>query len=110
MLAAERRKHDLLHERLRRSDSVELAHQRMGGIDLVVPVGADQQQVLQLRPGQQILEQIERRSVEPLQVVEKERQRMFGPGEDADEPPEHELETLLRVLRRASREEAAARR
>ena len=60
----------------------------MRGIDLVVAIGADQQEVLQIRPGQQILQEIERRRVEPLQVVEEERQRMFRPGEDADEPPE----------------------
>ena len=50
----------------------------MSGIDLVVAVGADQQQVAYLRPGQQILEQIERRRVEPLQIVEEQRQRMVG--------------------------------
>jgi hypothetical protein len=38
----------------------ELAHQRVDGIDFVVAVGANQQQVLHIRPGQQILEQIER--------------------------------------------------
>ena len=61
-------------------------------------------QVLQIRPGQQILEQIERRRVEPLQIVEEQRQRMFRPGEDADEAPEHQLETSLRVLRRQLRD------
>ena len=43
----------------------------MGGIDFVVAVGADQHQVLHIRPGQQILEQIERRRIEPLQIVEE---------------------------------------
>ena len=71
----------------------------MRGIDLVVAIGADQHQVPQVRPGQQILEQIERRRVEPLQIVEEQRQRMFRPGEDADETPEHQLETALRLLR-----------
>ena len=37
-------------------DCFELAHQRMRGIDLVIPVGADQQQVLHVRVGQQILD------------------------------------------------------
>ena len=53
--------------------------------------------------GQQILEQIERRRVEPLQIVEEQGERMFGPGEDADESPEHELKTPLRVLWREIR-------
>ena len=70
----------------------------MGGSDFVVAIGTDQHEVLQIRPGQQILQQIERRRVEPLQIVEEERQRMFRPGEDADEAPKHQLETALRVL------------
>ena len=77
VFTGERRKRDLLHHRSRLADRIELAHQRMGGIDLVVPVGADQQQVLHIRLGQQILEQVERRRVEPLQIVEEQRQRML---------------------------------
>ena len=69
-------------------------------VDLVVAIGADQHEVLHIRPGQQILEQIERRRVEPLQIVEEQRQRMFRPGEHADEAPKHQLEPPLRVLRR----------
>ena len=76
----------------------------MGGIDFVVPVGADQHQVLHIRPGQQILEQIERRRVEPLQIVEEQGQRMFRPREYADESPEHQLEAALRVLWRKLRD------
>src|SRR5262245_12119714 len=83
---------------------VELPHQRMGGSDFVVAIGTDQQAVLQVRPGQQVLQQIERRRVEPLQIVEEERQGMFRPGEDADKPPKHQLETPLRVLGRKLRD------
>ena len=90
--------------------AVELAHQRMGGVDLVVPIGADQQQVPHVRLGQQVLEQVERRRVEPLQIVEEQRQRMLRPGEHADEAPEHQLEAALRVLRRQAPGPAAARR
>ena len=50
--------------------------------------------------GQQVFEQIERRRVQPLQVVEEERQRMLRSCEDADEPPKHQLKTSLRFLRR----------
>src|SRR2546426_699322 len=70
----------------------------MGGIDFVVPVGADQHQVLHIRPGQQILEQVQRCRVEPLHIVEEQGERMFRPCEYADESPEHQLETALRVL------------
>ena len=76
----------------------------MGGIDFVVSVGADQHQVLHVRPGQQILEQIEGRRVEPLQIVEEERERMFRPCEYADKSPEHQLEATLRVLWRKIRD------
>ena len=99
----ERREGDLLRERTRLANRVEHTPQRMGGIDLIVPIGADDQQVPHILAGQQILEQIERRRVEPLQVVEEQNERMFGPGEDADESPEHELKTPLRVLWREIR-------
>ena len=66
-------------------------------------VGADQHQVLHIRPGQQILEQIERCRVEPLQIVEKQGQRMFRPCEYADESPKHQLEAALRLLWRKLR-------
>ena len=68
--------------------------------DFVVPVGADQQQVPHIRLGQQVLEQIERRRIEPLQIVEEQGQRMLRPGEHAEEAPEDQLEASLRVLRR----------
>src|SRR6516225_11800863 len=70
----------------------------MGGIDFVVPVGADQQQMLHIRPCQQILEQIERCRVEPLQIVEEQGERMFRPSEHADKSPEHQLKAALRLL------------
>src|SRR5713226_1897225 len=95
---------DLLHYRSSLADRLELAHQRMGGIDFVVPVGADQHQVLHIRTGQQILEQIERSSVEPLQIVEEQGKRMFRPCEYADEPTQDQLKTTLRVLRRDFRD------
>src|SRR4029450_8647456 len=66
----------------------------------VVAVGADQQQVLHVRPGQKILEHIERCGVEPLHVIEEERQRMFRSRKYADEPSKYDLKTSLRFLRR----------
>ena len=44
--------------------------------------------------------QIQRGRVEPLQIVEKERQRMLRPGEYAEEAPEDQVEAALRVLGR----------
>ena len=95
----ERPKLDLADLRIGAPDRRELRHQRMGGVDLVVPIGADQQQVLNVPLGQEILEQVERRRVQPLQVVEEERQRMFRCCEYADEATEHELKAPLRLLR-----------
>jgi hypothetical protein len=40
--------------------------------------------VTQIRPSQQVLEQIERSRIQPLQIVKEERERMLRPGEDAD--------------------------
>jgi len=54
----------------------------------------------EIGPAQQIFQQVERRRVEPLQVIEEERQGMFRPGENADELPETHLEAPLRVMRR----------
>src|SRR6266849_560366 len=57
----------------------------------------------QIRTCQQILQQIERRPIEPLQVVEEQHQWMVRPGEHADEPPKDQLETPARVLGREIR-------
>src|ERR1700733_10651663 len=91
VVTGERRQVDLLDQRSGLADRIELASQRMRGVDLIVPVSADQHQVLQIRPDQQILKQIESRSIEPLQIVEKERQRMFLPGKNTHESAKHEL-------------------
>src|SRR5258705_9221270 len=96
---SERRKDDFVHDRARLADRFELADQRMGGIDLVIPVSPDQHQMLHVRLGQEILQQVERCRVEPLQVVEEQRQRMFRPCKYADKSSEYQLEAALRLLR-----------
>ena len=80
VFSGERRKNDLLHAP-RPCGSHRAAHQRVRGTDLVVPIGADHQQPLHIRLGQQVVEQVECRRVEPLQIVEEERQWMFRPRE-----------------------------
>src|ERR1700741_899056 len=95
-------KYDVLHDRTSLADHFELAHKRMVGINLVVPVGADQHQMPHVRPGQQILHQIERCRVEPLQIIEEHGQRMFA-CEYADKSTEHQLEAALRILSRKLR-------
>src|SRR2546426_4334171 len=99
VLTGEGRELDFLHGRSRVPYRLELQHQRMGGADFVVAIRSDQHEMPEIRPSEHVLEQIERRGVEPLQVVEKERERMFGSSESPDESPEHVLEAPLRVLR-----------
>src|SRR5215831_8229108 len=105
MLSGERRERDLRHLSTGVLDSVKPSHQRMARSDFVVAIGADQHQVFKIRPGQQILEQIQRGCVEPLQIIEEQRQGMFWPGEYADQPTECQLETALRILWRKFRDE-----
>ena len=72
--------------------------------DFVVAVGADEEKIAEIGPAQQVFQQVERRRVEPLQVIEEERQGMFRPSEDADKLPKHHLEAPLRVLWRKLRD------
>src|SRR5215510_5156748 len=70
----------------------------MSGVDLVVTVSTDQEQMLYVLLGQQIFQYVERRCVEPLQIIEKYCQRMLWPREHTDKTAEYELKTPLRVL------------
>src|SRR5215469_8481014 len=92
------RKDDIVHAGSALADGFELAQQRMRGIDCVVPVSTDHHQVLHIRLLQQVLEQIERRRVEPLQVVEEQRQRVLRPREHTDKTAEHKLKAMLCFL------------
>ncbi len=47
---------------------------------------------------QQIFHHIEGRRIEPLQVVEKEQQRVFRPCEYSDESPQDQLKATLRIV------------
>ncbi len=93
-----------MHDRARLADRFELAHQRMGGIDLVIPVSPDQHQMLYVRLGQQILQQVQRCRIEPLQIVEEQRQRVLRPGEHGEKAPENQLKVALRVMWRQLRD------
>src|SRR5262249_20968289 len=103
MLSAERPKRDLLYLSASSLYRVELAHERMRCRDFVVAVGANEEKIAKFGPAQQVFQQIERRRVEPLQVIEEERQRMFRPREDVDKLPKYQLEAPLRVLWRKLR-------
>ena len=96
----ERAQHDVLHDRAALADRRERPHQRVRRVDLVVPVRADEEQVLRLGLDQDVLQQIERRPIEPLQIVEEQRQRMLGACEHTDQPAKGHLKAGLRVRRR----------
>src|SRR5262245_29179948 len=72
----------------------------MGAINLVVSVGTNQHQLSHIALSQQVLQEIERCCIKPLQVIEEQSKGMFRPREDADKPAKHELETSLRILGR----------
>src|SRR3984893_19060321 len=103
IVECERRQLDPLDPRSGLADRLQRAQERVRGADLVVPVGADQQQVPYLPVGDQMLEEVECRRVQPLQIVEEQHERVLRRGEYAEEPPEHRLEAVLRVLRREVR-------
>src|ERR1700752_5222944 len=67
--------------------------------DLVIPISTDKKEVLQIRLRDQVLEEIERCCIHPLQVVKEQRERMLRSGEDAEQAPENQLEPALRVAR-----------
>jgi len=74
------------------------------GTDLVVPVGADQQQVPHVRLRDEVLEQVECPRIQPLQIIQEQGERVFRSRENGDKTPEQHLEPILRVLRREVRD------
>src|SRR6266478_5044478 len=97
---SERRQHDLLDSHSGFADRVQRPQKRVRGTDLVVSVGADSQQKQHFRVRDQMLEEVERRSIQPLQIIEEQRERVLWPGERAEEAPENHLEAILRISRR----------
>ena len=81
-----------------RRGSLRDPQQRVRGADLIVPVGPNQQQMLHLRMCGQVLDEVERRCVQPLQIIKEQRERMFLAREHAEETSENHLEAVLRIL------------
>src|ERR1700746_390047 len=100
----ERRQHNLLDVCSSFADRLERPRKRVRGADLVVPVGPNKKQVPHLRVRDQVLEEVERRCIKPLQIVEEQRERVLLPCEYAEKPSENHLESVLRVLRRQVRD------
>src|SRR6202035_416694 len=95
--------HDLVDRCSGIANRLERPQKRVRGSDLVVSIGPDQQQVSHLRVRDQVLEEVERRSIKPLQIVEEQREWVLLPREYAEKPPKNHLKAVLRVLRRQLR-------
>jgi hypothetical protein len=100
----ERRQHDLLDPDSGAADRIQPSNERVRGVDLVVPICPDQQQAPHIRMGDQVLEEVERRGIQPLQIIEEQRERVLLAREHPQEPPENHPEAVLRVLRRQVRD------
>ena len=99
----QRGEHDVTHGGPGLADGLHGPHERVRRAHLVVAIGADEQEMLDVGVGHDVFEQLERRRVQPLEVVEEERERMFLAREHAEEGSEHEVEAALRFGRRKLR-------
>ncbi len=95
----ERAQGDLFDQSLLLAELREHERERVGAVDLVVAVGADDQEVPCPRVREQEANQAERGAVGPLEVVEEDRQRVLAPGKHVDEALEDEVEAVLRLGR-----------
>ena len=91
--------HDLTDRRSGIANRLQRPQKRGRGADLVVSIGPDQKQVPHLRVRDQVLEEVERRCIQPLQIIEEQRQRMLLSREYLEEAPEDHLEAILRLPR-----------
>src|SRR6266436_4716806 len=96
--------HNLLDRRSGIANRLKRPQKRVRGSDLVVSIGPNQQQVPHLRVRDQVLEEVERRCIKPLQIVEEQRERVLLPGEYAEKPPKNYLKAVLRFVRRQVRD------
>src|SRR6266576_180230 len=60
--------------------------------------------VPQCRVRDQVLEEVERCCIQPLQIIEEQRERVLVASEHPEEAPENHLEAVLRILRRQVRD------
>ncbi len=92
--------HYLTHPHIGIADRIESPQKRMGRTDLVVPVGSNQKQMPHFRVRGQMLEEVERCCIQPLQIVKEQGERVLLAREHPEEAPENHLEAVLRVPRR----------
>ncbi|KFB69820.1 MAG: hypothetical protein CAPSK01_000533 [Candidatus Accumulibacter vicinus] len=86
------------HELRRSIEFGDRHRERAGRADFIAAVSADEQRMAQRRVAQQALQQVERSRVDPVQVVEKNDQRVPGVRQRADEAPQDVSEAIDRLL------------
>jgi hypothetical protein len=64
---------------------LERPHERVRRADFVVPVRSDQQQAPHVRMRDQVLDEVERGCIQPLQIVEEQRERVLLAREHPEE-------------------------
>ena len=99
----ERREHDLPHLSTGSPDPRQHPRERVRGTDLVVAISTDQEQVAHVRVEQEMLDQIEGRGIQPLQVIQEQRERVLRACKHAEKTPEDQLEATLPFLLRELR-------
>src|ERR1700733_14482344 len=78
--------------------------QRMRATDLVVPIGADHQQVPNFGMRHKMFEEVQRCCVQPLQIIDEQRERVLLAREHGKKASEHHLEAVLCVSQRQVRD------
>ena len=72
---------------------------RASAVVYVERVRANEQEVPHLPSGDQVVEKVQSRRVQPLEIIQEKRERMFGARKHRQEPPEDHLKTALRIPR-----------
>src|SRR6202034_1355696 len=104
IVGRERRQRDLVNLSSGPADRLERPQKQVCVDDLVVSIGPDQKEGPHLRVRDQVLQKVERRRIQPLQIVKKQRERMLLPREYAEEAPENHLEAVLGIIWRQVRD------
>src|SRR5271170_8088549 len=80
--------------------TLESPGERVSKVNLVIPICADKDDMANLRLDNEVFQQLESGGIQPLQIVEEHRQRVFRAGEYPKKAAEKRLEASLCFLRR----------
>src|SRR5271165_4673025 len=92
--------HDFVQLGVGVADRRERPEKRMVGADFIIPVGSHEQQASNFRVRDQVPEQVKRRSVDPLQIVQEKGEQVLLARECSEEAAEYRLKTILGILGR----------